>query len=381
MNGKIKTIELFAGIGGFRIAADANEIETIWANDIDSQASKVYRSQFGKSIFVEGDINSCLTSIPKHDLLTGGFPCQPFSRAGKKQGIDDYRGTLFESIVKILSSHKPNYFILENVNSLLYLNNGRHFRTILWALTQQGYKVEWRVFNAISFGLPQNRERLIIVGTKEKKASSSFFFSSNDIKVNSQDVVDKIPYFSMWQDILNTKNKFLCWGMSFDGKFVTASIDEAICYEKPRKLIEVLQKPEEIDGSFDFTEVTKERIKESVFVDKFVNGVHILYNQGHGARMGYTIFGTDGIAPTLTASASRHYERYAVGKQYRRLTNVEYARIQGFPDSHCSAISVYGQYKLFGNAVPPQIISYAMRKLLKGDTYTISAQQQQLFDF
>ena len=380
MKKRITAIELFAGIGGFRIAADENGIETIWANDIDPTASTVYRSRFGNSIFVEGDINSCLNLIPDHDLLTGGFPCQPFSRAGKKMGIEDYRGTLFESIVKILSTHKPNFFILENVNSLLYLNNGRHFKTILWALTEQGYKVEWRVFNAVHFGLPQNRERLIIVGTKDKSVASSFFFSPRDMRENPVDTIDKIPYFSLWQDVVSSKQKFLYWGMSFDGKYITASINESASYASPKTLSDVLQEAEEIDKSFYFNEGTIERIKESIFVNKFYNGVHILYNQGHGARMGYTIFGTDGIAPTLTASASRHYERYAVGNSYRRLTNIEYARIQGFPDDHCSAISIYKQYKLFGNAVPPQIISYVMKKLINGVTYTISPKQRQLFD-
>lgn len=116
-----------------------------------------------------------------------------------------------------------------------------------------------------------------------------------------------------------------------------------------------------------------------MFVDKFYNGVHILYNQGHGARMGYTIFGTDGVAPTLTASASRHYERYEIGGRYRRLTNVEYARLQGFPDNHCQAVSVYDQYKLYGNAVPPQIAEHALRCVLERSRIRIKTDGLPLF--
>jgi DNA (cytosine-5)-methyltransferase 1 len=80
--------------------------------------------------------------------------------------------------------------------------------------------------------------------------------------------------------------------------------------------------------------------------------------------MGYTVFGINGVAPTLTSSQSRHYERYQIGSRYRRLTNIEYARIQGFPDHHCDVISPYNQYALFGNAVPPQMASWAVRRTL-----------------
>ena len=97
--------------------------------------------------------------------------------------------------------------------------------------------------------------------------------------------------------------------------------------------------------------------------------------------MGYSIFGTEGMAPTLTASTSRHYERYKIGDRFRRLTNIEYARIQGFPDHHCDATTVYNQYKLYGNAVPPQIIDYAMKKLLSGKTIAIESTNLSLFDF
>ncbi len=111
-------------------------------------------------------------------------------------------------------------------------------------------------------------------------------------------------------------------------------------------------------------ETTNHRIKGSVFVNRLVDGVRILYNQNGGARMGYTVFGTDGIAPTLTASHSRHYERYKVGSRYRRLTNKEYARLQGFPDDHCSIASAFNQYILYGNAVPPPLAEWAISQVV-----------------
>ena len=112
----LKTIELFAGIGGFRLAADKNNLETIWANDIDPIAAKVYKDAFEDDIFVEGDIHDFVNDIPNHDILTGGFPCQPFSKAGKKQGIEDYRGTLLEVIVNVRKQKNPKDCIVEKVN-------------------------------------------------------------------------------------------------------------------------------------------------------------------------------------------------------------------------------------------------------------------------
>jgi len=138
----LKTVELFAGIGGFRIAADKCNLKTIWANDINENAVKVYKNNYGENSIIKGDINDLINEIPDHDLLTGGFPCQPFSKAGKKLGIQDYRGTLFESIVNILSLKKPEYFILENVNSLLYMNNGNKIGFILLYKRKQSVSVD-----------------------------------------------------------------------------------------------------------------------------------------------------------------------------------------------------------------------------------------------
>lgn len=372
---KLRTIEMFAGIGGFRIASDKIGLDTVWANDINEKAVKVYRDRFGNDDIVQGDINELLDKIPDHDVLTGGFPCQPFSRAGKKMGVDDIRGTLFESIVKVLKTHQPHYFFLENVNSLLFLDNGRHFRTILFALSSLGYKIEWRVFNAVAFGLPQQRLRVIISGCRDGRKCESFFITKSELAMLTQK--EKNDIAGKWRNIEASKGKFPQWGMAYDGQYTAFDIEPTRNVAPERKLKDILETA--VGKEFDFTENTKERIAKSEFIDKFYNGVHILYNQGHGARMGYTIFGTDGVSPTLTASASRHYERYEIDGKYRRLTNVEYARLQGFPDDHCNAVSVYDQYKLYGNAVPPQLVEYAMRRVLEHKVVKIESNNPDLF--
>lgn len=360
-NKKYKAVELFAGIGGFRIACDNLGIETVWANDMDTNAVTVYRDNFGEDSIVQGDINTLIDTIPDHDILTGGFPCQPFSKAGKKKGIEDYRGTLFETIVNVVNLKKPDFFVLENVNSLLFMQNGQHYKTILTALSGLGYKIEWRVFNAMEFGLPQNRNRVVIIGSKNGKPKESYLF--NDKYDTYEDVLE-------WNDIKKSNSAFKSWGMAYDGKFMTYDFKEHPV--EGISLNDVLQEQENVDKSFYFTKDIDERISNSVYVNKLYNGVQILYNQKGGARMGYTIYGTDGVSPTLTASTSRHYERYKVGDKYRRLTNVEYARLQGFPDDHCKSIKKYDQYKLYGNAVPHQIVEYAMSKIIKNEYIIIS---------
>lgn len=390
VNGKkLRAVELFAGIGGFRIASEERGIETVWANDIDEIASTAYTNAFGKESYHKGDIWSLIDRTPPHDILTGGFPCQPFSSAGKKMGIEDPRGTLFEAIVRILKKHEPSYFVLENVKRLLVMDSGKHFATILAALSALDYRIEWRLLNTKDFGLPQNRQRVVIIGrhnrlsTNLNYSASEFLRLINETEFNMLSPKDVINFLdgSGWSDIPKHGKSFPNWGVAYRGQFFGRDIrifDEAV---KRVILEDVLEK--EPDEMFDMTASTLKRLggDTNTVREKFVGGVEILSNQAGGARMGYTIFGVNGLAPTLTSSTSRHYERYKIGEHYRRLTNVEYARIQGFPDNHCSAVGLRHQYVLYGNAVAPQLVGWAMDKLLLESTpkrLSLSNQLQKL---
>jgi DNA (cytosine-5)-methyltransferase 1 len=162
---QIRFVELFAGIGGFRLALEKKGMNCVWANDLDKSACDVYRSQWNDGTLFEGDINEVKpSSIPDHELLVGGFPCQPFSFAGNQHGFDDTRGTLFFTIAKILQAKRPDGFIFENVRGILTNNSGKTFLTILRTLDELGYDVEWQVLNSKYFGVPQNRERVYIMG-------------------------------------------------------------------------------------------------------------------------------------------------------------------------------------------------------------------------
>lgn len=366
----VKAIELFAGIGGFRLAAEALGITTVWANDINSGACAVYQDRFGSDSIVEGDIWNHLNEIPPHDVLTGGFPCQPFSSAGKKQGIGDYRGTLFQAIVGILRRTQPKYFVLENVKRLLEMERGWHFATILNSLSELNYRIEWRLLNGTHFGLAQNRQRVFITGVRVdplERPESTFdgpvqLASQADLSYLTPKQVSQLLSSDEWLPLERHGSTFPTWGVCFNRHFFGADLRDFSDRQAPVALTEVLEKV--VDSKFDFTETTLKWLHRNSPVNRFVEGVEILSNQAGGARMGYTIFGINGVAPTLTAATSRHYERYKVGHRYRRLTNVEYARLQGFPDDHCRVASVYDQYQLFGNSVPPVMARWAIRKVL-----------------
>ena len=157
------------------------------------------------------------------------------------------------------------------------------------------------------------------------------------------------------------------WGIAYKNTMYTQQLLTISNEQKliKLKLKDIIQDELEVDKQFDFTIDTIERIKNSKLVNRYCNGVEILYNQGGGARLGYTIFGTNGIASTLTASTSRHYERYKIGKNFRRLTNVEYCQTYGFPDDWCRVARIYDQYSLFGNAVVPICVEWICKRIGK----------------
>ncbi|MDR1416231.1 MAG: DNA cytosine methyltransferase [Prevotellaceae bacterium] len=166
---EIKFIDLFCGIGGFRQAMDEackeNDIipNCVFSSDIDPACQYTYEVNFGEFPF--GDITKIdEKNIPDHDILFAGFPCQPFSIIGQRKGFEDTRGTLFFDIARILKHKQPKAFILENVKQLVGHNSGKTLKTILLTLKELGYHVQYAVLNALDYGLPQKRERVIIVG-------------------------------------------------------------------------------------------------------------------------------------------------------------------------------------------------------------------------
>lgn len=168
----VRFIDLFCGIGGFRYAIEGVAAKTgisaecVLSSDIDPDCQKAYAANFGEP--PDGDIHDIdAASIPDHDILLAGFPCQPFSIIGHRKGFEDARGTLFFEIARILEAKKPQAFVLENVKLLAGHNGGRTLARILEVLHNLGYQTDRKIFNALDFGLPQKRERVFIVGFKK----------------------------------------------------------------------------------------------------------------------------------------------------------------------------------------------------------------------
>lgn len=202
-------IDLFAGIGGIRIPYEELGGDCLFSSEWDKKACETYFANFGTVPY--GDITKIPASeIPAHDLLLAGFPCQAFSIIGKMMGFADTRGTMFFEIERILKYHHTPYIMLENVKQLVGHDGGRTFKVILDRLQRLGYHVKWKVLNALDFGLPQKRERVIIVGFLDKKDYESFNFDFAPKPYNLADILeddDKVDKGLFASDYIVSKRK------------------------------------------------------------------------------------------------------------------------------------------------------------------------------
>ena len=191
----VKTIDLFAGIGGVRLAFEKAGFNTVFANDFEKKCTDTYDINFSVPKLTINNIKNIKPKdLPNFDLLLGGFPCQPFSIAGYRKGMDDERGTLFFEIANILEKRKPVGFFLENVKNIIGHNFGKTFEIILNKLDILGYDVKYKVLNSMEYGnVPQNRERVYIVGfLKETKFISKFSFPKKLKRTKTiQEILDK----------------------------------------------------------------------------------------------------------------------------------------------------------------------------------------------
>ncbi len=211
----MKFIDLFAGLGGFHIALDKLGHKCVFACEKKEHLQELYEKNF--NIEPHGDIKGIdVKDIPKHDILCAGFPCQPFSKAGHRKGLKDKKnGDFFHRILLILDEKQPNYFILENVRSLLSHDNGETYSFIEEELKKLGYSVDKKIYSPHNIGIPQHRERLFIVGSK--KGLNSFCWPKiKETNININKFIkhkkakgkkleeDKLNVINLWQDFLNS---------------------------------------------------------------------------------------------------------------------------------------------------------------------------------
>ena len=311
---KFKFIDLFAGIGGIRLAYQKNGGKCVFTSEWDSFAKKTYEANFGEVPF--GDITKISEEyIPDHDILVAGFPCQPFSIAGvskknslgRKHGfLDKTQGTLFFDIARILKYKKPPVFMLENVKNLISHDKKRTFKVIIKTLEELGYNLHYEVLNGKHY-VPQNRDRIIIVGFKKSifKGQENFTFPKPPkLKVAFKDLLE-------------------------------ADVDDK--YTLSDKLWNYLQE-------------------------------HARKHKAKGNGFGFGLTNLDGISRTISARYYKDGSEILIpqeGKNPRRLTPRECARLQGFPDKFIIPVSNNQAYKQFGNSVVTPLIQAVAKNIVK----------------
>lgn len=317
----IKSIDLFAGIGGIRIGFDnafENDIKTVFVSEWEEFAQKTYKINFADRFEISGDITKIKEeNIPSFDICLAGFPCQAFSLAGKRMGFDDdykgmCRGTLFQDVVRICEYHKPKVIFCENVKGLLNHDRGRTFKIIKNSFEQIGYTVYDKVLNSKDFGVPQNRERVYIVCFRNDIDSSSFKFPEGDKdKICIRDILDTAP----------------------------------------------------VPSKYYLSDVYIETLKK-----------HRARHEAAGHGFGYEIRNLDGIAGTIVCGGMGRERNLIIDERehsliptthikgkinddgIRKMTPREWARLQGFPENYKLELADTHLYRQLGNSVTVNVI-------------------------
>jgi len=330
----MKYFSVFSGIGGFEQGIDSFG-ECVGYSEINKYAIQVYQKHFPTHKNY-GDITKIATSdLPDFDVLVGGFPCQAFSIAGKRKGFDDTRGTLFFEIARILSDRKPKLFLLENVKGLLSHENGRTFKTIISTLDELGYDLQWQVLNSKNFGVPQNRERVFIIGHLRGQPRPEVFpLRENDqLSCGENESKERRPQ-AKYSGTLRAKGS-----MDADGTYIKQIIGGAqgMRVYNPDGLAITLSSLG--GGAGAKTGLYAVPLK---FLDR---------NQKN--FQGEYSFTVDTVNTGGIMQNSR----------IRRLTPKECERLQGFPDNWTEGLSDTQRYKCLGNAVTVNVVQYIFNKL------------------
>lgn len=357
----MRVVELFAGVGGFRLGLERSGHTVVWSNEWDKYACDVYDKNFsgrparageeeagvgGNRTDATGadprqstnnyanrgdridrrDITTIPAGdIPEHDLIVGGFPCQAFSIAGKRLGFDEVRGTLFFDILRIALHHRTPYLLLENVKGLLNHDGGRTFETILRALDESGYDVQWQVLNSKDFGVPQNRERVIIVGHLRGKPRPEVF------PLGGTNEPHTLTGAGAGSSLRSHQG-----GVDLDDQLIIRLDADAPHYQ------------DRVYGTRGIAPT----------LPTGTGGNHqpkILARNQRGEIREMPIAGT--------IPASRSSKQFQLVNGIRRLTPVECERLQGFPDNWTAGVSDTQRYRQMGNAVTVNVIEAVARLL------------------
>lgn len=300
-------IDLFAGLGGFRLALESLGAKCVYSNEWDIPAQKVYAENFGE--VPEGDITKVdEKSIPNHDILCAGFPCQAFSISGKQRGFEDSRGTLFFDVARIVKEKRPKIVFMENVKNFATHDNGHTLEVVKATMEELGYNFFQKVLNSVDYGVPQKRERIYMICFRK------------DLDVTSFSYPKPFPLKNHVEDYL-LKDENLVKNL-------------------------YINRPDTVFNG----------IADDKYSDKSIR-LGIVNKGGQGER----IYSTKGIAITLSAYGGGVFSKtggYFINGKTRKLHPRECARIMGYPDSYKISKSSSQAYKQFGNSVVVDVLQY-----------------------
>lgn len=323
MKNSFTFIDLFAGIGGFRIALNNNGGQCVFSSEIDKECQKTYFENFNEIPF--GDITEIKpNSIPEHDILCAGFPCQPFSICGNKKGFEDERGNLFFNIMDIVKTKHPKVIFLENVKHLKDHDNGETLNTIISLLEEEDYYVRWQILNSKDFGLAQNRERIIIICTRNKGFNFNNIHRKSTLKV---------------KDILVEQSDF-----NYLNPEDYTILDKSLWKRQESGLIFC---------GYRNKSIRKNGVRENT---EHLSRVHKQPNR---------IYHIEGTHPTLPSQEVSGRFFIFDGEKVRKLSINECFRLQGFPDNYKKVSAMGILYRQIGNSVAiPMIQSIASEIIL-----------------
>ena len=311
-NKKYRVASLFSGIGGLDLGFEYAGFDVVWANDFDKYACMSYVANVNSNI-VEGDIRTVKDHIPEHDVLIGGFPCQPFSSLGKLKGFDDEgRGTLFFEIMDIARKHDTKVLVLENVKNVLTHDKGKTFERMKRELEEANYTLFHKILNTADFGLPQRRNRLFMVAFNNRffEKPNFKFPKVRKLKISTQDLLDE-----------DVPEKF----------FLTEKISKTILSRGKNNIVGEPTIDLPVSKTLTATMVKMHRASQDNYVTDQIN-----------------------------------YLRYCSNNRIpvRKLTPNECRKLQGFPDDWKYVVSDAQSYKQFGNAVSVNV-AYEVAKSVK----------------
>lgn len=323
-NPKFKFIDLFAGIGGFRMAFQNLGGECVFSSEWDEQAKRTYYENYGDVPFGDITKESTKNKIPKDfDILCAGFPCQAFSLAGKRRGFAETRGTLFFDVAEILRRHQPKAFFLENVKGLAIHDRGKTLETILNTLDEVGYMVpDPQILNAMHFGVPQHRERIYIVGFRK------------DLGVKKEDFIypERHKHIPCWLDVREKEPVPAKY-------YLSETYVETLRRHRARH--------EAAGHGFGY----------KIIDDNSVANAIVCGGMGRECNLVLDFRQTD-LTPTTNIKGEINKEGI------RKMTPREWARLQGYPDNFKIVVADASAYKQFGNSVAVPAIQATAQQLL-----------------